>query len=644
MVLIGAVIALYLAALSFALVTARSAMLTGADEIHGVQASVTTPSIEHAPLTTLDRIEPSLLQAQSNFAGADNRLRYFAPILRHLGWLPRYGPDIAAAPAAAALGRQATAGAVDIVEGLRAALRSMQRGPGASRTNASVLLHQIAAGRPRFTQACSSLSDAETTRRQLGGYRSSVITSRLRTIDRDLPKLLELCRVLVLLPPMMGFHHPTRYLIGYQNPNQIRASGGFLGSAGLLTLNDGKASQRFTGTWLRDNLSYRPPDPVAVEEGEPAWLFRDSNWSPDFRTTAALQRFFARLDLGWDVQGVIDVTPQATADALKALGAFYSPEYHRWISAANVASLVDYYTHRAHENQVGPSHAGTGDTQRKQFIAIVGSHLFSQLGSLTPMAAVRLATVMGDAILHGDVLINFSNPAAQQLVLQAGASGRVNPTTSDYLYVLHSNLSYNKINAYVHVQTAYRVTVRADRWLQSDLTLRFRNVPAPAYIYKDSYGPGAGRTGTAADYADYVRILVPDGAQILTQSGWTTPWAPGPAYGKTMLAGYIIVRKGETRTVHIRYIVPPNVFASSNGARYRLLIQHQPGVTPDSVSVAVDADGRIHHWSVSSPSADWSVSLPVKLRPFHPLPLPRNPFPLVAPGHWIEPHTFLGKR
>lgn len=635
---------LYFVAMLIALVTARSAMLSGVGEIHSLQSSITATQVERDPLAALDRADPSLQRAESDFAGADSSLRWFAPVVRHLGWLPRFGQELAAAPAAAALGHDATSGALGLLDGLRPVLTWSGRGPGSSRLSASVLLNRIAANAPGFSQACTSLSDAEDARRQFAGYSSSTITSRLATVDRELPRLTLLCRTLVVLPGILGYRRPASYLIAYLNPNQIRASGGFLGSAGLLTLRDGKASQHFTGTGLLDNLSYRPPDPIAMEEGEPGWLFRDSNWSPDFPTSAALERFFASLDLGWKVQGVLNLTPQATVDAVRALGSFYSPEYHRWITPGNVAVLADYYAHRAHEDQVGPFHYKSGDTARKQFIAIVGSHLFSQLSALTPTKAVRLLNAMGDAISHGDLLVNFTDPAAQQLVTQAGAAGGVNRTTGDYLYVVHSNLSYNKINAYVHVRTAYHVTVRQDRWLQSDLTLTFHNVPAPAYIYDGSYGPGAGRTGVPADYADYVRVLVPAGAQLLHQSGWTTEWSPGPAYGKTELGGYIIVRKGQTRTVHLSYVTPPNVFSWSQGRDYRLTVQHQPGMTLDRLDVSVSVDGHRYQRSIRSPSSDWSVSLPVSRRSYHPLPLPNNPFPVVAPGHWIEPHTYFGLR
>jgi hypothetical protein len=629
---------LYAGALGVSLLLARSAMLDGAATLRQVQNGLSLTDLERSPLGALHRVMPALNRAEGDFARADNRLAPFAPILRRLGWVPVIGQDLSAAPLAATLGKETTAGTAT----LATAITPVLAGDGAGRLTIGTILNRVDASLPAITGSCSSFSAASSTRAAIGAHPPSVLVGPLHTLDRDLPNLLTLCRALAAVPGLLGVHGPASYLVAYQNPNQIRASGGFLGSAALLTVRRGIVRQQFTGTWLQDKLTYLPPIAVGQEDGEPAWLFRDSNWSPDFPTSAALQRFFARLDLGWRVDGVIDVTPQAVAGALRGFGPLYVPEYRRWVSAANVASLAEYYAHRA--TNTGPRHTGSGDTQRKQFFGIVAQHLFARIHTLTPGTLVRVARGLGDAVRTGDLQLNFTTPKDQWLADRIGAAGRVNPTQSDYLQVIDSNISYNKINPYIRESVAYHATVLPTRWVQSDLTLTYSDVPAPEYIYADSYGPGAGRTGTAADYGDFVRILAPNGARLLSASGWLRPYPSGPAYGKTMFAGYLIVRRGQTRSVHVRYLTPPNVFASSGGGQYRFLLQHQPGAHLAGVGVAVTADGRTRSWTVTPAGTDWSVTVPVQRRPYSPIALPPNPFPVVAPGHWLEPGTYLGRR
>ncbi|MGH2443694.1 MAG: hypothetical protein ACRDFX_11115, partial [Chloroflexota bacterium] len=340
---------------------------------------------------------------------------------------------------------------------------------------------------------------------------------------------------------------------------------------------------------------------------------------------------------------VININTSAAADVLRATGSFYSTDYHRMITAGNVANLADYYAH--YTRNTGPLHTGSLDTQRKQFIGIVANHLFHELGALSLDQLVRLGDRLRIAVKHRDILVNLNASGPQSLVRQLGAAGAINPTTGDYLNVVDSNLSYNKINPYVHESISYRAHILPNRWLLSSVTLRYRNVPAPAYIYEDSFGPGAGKTGGPADYADFVRIYVPAGASLTSQSGWSQAWSPGPAYGKEMFSGYIIVRKGQTRTVTVRYLVPANVFSWSAGRRYRLVVQHQPGTSPDSLRI--DVLGA-HHRGVSRvmrhPYVDAVIGLRVPPVRLQVLQLPKSTPVVVAPGHEIEPHTVLALR
>jgi hypothetical protein len=109
-----------------------------------------------------------------------------------------------------------------------------------------------------------------------------------------------------------------------------------------------------------------------------------------------------------------------------------------------------------------------------------------------------------------------------------------------------------------------------------------------------------------------------------------------------MFCGYLIVPRDQTRIVKLEYVVPPNVFTWSAGQWYRLVVQHQPGSHPMAMSISVTQDdGRTVSWTVQRPVLDWSTTVHIVRRPFQAIPLPQEAPPVVAPGHWIEPHAFL---
>jgi hypothetical protein len=441
---------------------------------------------------------------------------------------------------------------------------------------------------------------------------------------------------------LLGYPQPYTYLFAYQDSEEIKATGGFIGSMALVTVEGGKVRQEFQGTDVRDNLSVPPPEPMQLYNRDFAWLFRDANWSPDFPTSAQLERYFLRLDFHRDVAGVVNLTPQAIGDVLAATGPVYSPEYGQWIRSDNVARLADYYAHWTN-GWGGPQQFANADTRRKQFMQIVAQHILTKMSSLSPAQWIGLLKELSQAVGRRDILVYFTDPEAERLARLTGADGEINRTSSDYLYVVDTNFSYNKLSKYVHTAVTYNVRVRPDRWLDAHLTVSYRNVGAPASLERQGWwGPGAGRLGAWNDYASFLRIFVPAGAEILSQSGWYQPWTPGSAYGKTMFSGYVIVRAGRTSTVRLHYVVPPNVFNASHGREYRLTVQHQPGSLPGRWAISVAAGGKqILSRVVPHPVGDLTAAAAVQPGPYTPIPLTRDGSGVVAPGHVIEPHAYL---
>lgn len=581
------------------------------------------------------RAQRHVARAEVDFASARRWLDPLAPVLAPLALLPGPAPTLSAAPALARTAQDAAAGTSSLLTALVPVANDVQR-----KISVPVLVKALASAHAPIASACVSLRSASADARALTpkqlaalGRRASKLIGAIRQMDGG-------CHALLLLPTLLGVHTPQTYLVAYQDTQELKATGGFMGSLSLVTVKDGVPNHRFSGAWLNhQNLSIPPPDPMLVYNDEPAWLFMDSNWSPNFPTSAALERYFARLDMGLQVQGVINVSPQAVQDILRALGPVHVPEYHITVTAANVVTLADYYTHWTPHS--GPKHFSNEDTQRQQFIGIVANHIFARLSTASPRQMYRLVTAVQHALSLQTLLLNFTNPAAQRLLTREGLSGRIDPWRGDYLYVVDTNLSYNKINPYISETVHYHTHIQPNGWLHSSLTIHLHNTPSPHH-WRDAYGPGAGTLGGWDDYADYIRIYVPLGSQVIAQSGWYQPWTPGNAYGKTELSGYVIVRRGQSRTITVSYVVPPNVWDPTGGKSYVLRMQHQPGSTPKSWSVVVTGPtGASRSWSVANPQSELTVEAPYHPASFAPIPLPSAPVPAVAPGAVIEPHALL---
>lgn len=652
------IIALFIATI-YAILSTPGELMAGAQELQLAETQLKSTRHQTA-LQILDRAQAATSRAHDDFAAANVRLTPLAPILDHLGWLPRFGPRLAAAAPVARTATLTTAGILPLLSGIHPIAAEITEQSQHNGLQPATLLRQLAAGRPEFRQSCTLFVQALEARSQVPAHNDPAVSGPLRTFDKVLPRLRALCGGLQVLPGILGYPKPRTYLVAYQDPFELRAEGGFIGSAGLLTLHDGTMRQQFGSTGFMgspglsfgadDDLNIAPPQPDRAYNNDPVWLFRDSSWSPNFPTSAQIEAYIFKADSHKTVDGVINLVPQAAADLLRATGPLYIPEYHRVVSASNVAALSYYYTQvvplhlrQLGRNAYGPYTYANPDTQRKQFIGIVAQHIFERLGHLNAGTLQRLVPALHTAFRQKDLLLYVRDPAAESFIHVLGAGGRINPTSADYLYMVDDNLSFNKVNRWIHVRWQYHVHIRRDRWLDVRLTIHYHNAPAPATRGNMEWmGPCGGACGSWGDYATFLRIYTPNGAQLVDQTGWTQPWTPGPAYGKTEFDGYLIVRRGRSATVTLHYVVPPNVFSWSRGSRYRLTVQRQPGSHPDEGTVQVSwGRGQRYQHILVAPRQDWSTTLRIPRLPFHAIPLPADPQPTVAPNHWIEPHTYL---
>jgi len=96
------------------------------------------------------------------------------------------------------------------------------------------------------------------------------------------------------LPGLIGFNGPRKYLILFQNNNEIRPTGGFIGSYAFLYLNEGKIEElSIDDIYNPDgqidvrNIRVTPPKPIGDFLIEDRMYIRNANWDPDLPRSAA---------------------------------------------------------------------------------------------------------------------------------------------------------------------------------------------------------------------------------------------------------------------------------------------------------------------------------------------------------------------
>jgi len=431
------------------------------------------------------------------------------------------------------------------------------------------LVDHLAASRASLSAAAALLDQAAAVRQRIAARAlpsmAQTAFARLDPLVAPAPAAL---RALAALPAALGADGPRDYLVVPQNSEDLRASGGFIGTVGILHVVHGQArlidaedSYAIDGG-RRPNVD--PPLPIGVH-GWTAWYFRDANWSADFPTTARLLETFYRLGTGRHVDGVIAFDSLLTPRLLTLTGPVVVPGYGDILTPLNAFARID-----AHVNILnGPTN--------KAFAVAAYQETFTRLLALSGPSAKLALTVATDSVRARDLLLYADDPRIEAAVRLAGADGAIAATRGDYLYAVDTNTSTNKVNQFVRESLSYRARIARDRGVVATATLTYTNTADTTNLAPQNGAPF---------YSDFVRLFVPADSTLLAATGLNETWPTYAAHGKTQFSGYFEAPSHQSRTIVFRYRIPPTVDA---GDRYTLLVQRQPGTAAMPLTIDIAA-------------------------------------------------------
>ena len=153
-----------------------------------------------------------------------------------------------------------------------------------------------------------------------------------------------------LAPAIFGGEGPRTYLLVVQNNAESRATGGFIGSYGLITAQDGKldvGDLLRTTTWnstLRKlpDVTFNAPDDYRTRytQFDPATTLQNVNLSPDFPSVAQVLMSLAPQAGLTKVDGVLAVDPEGLAALLQLTGPVDVAGWPTPITAENVVKVT----------------------------------------------------------------------------------------------------------------------------------------------------------------------------------------------------------------------------------------------------------------------------------------------------------------
>jgi hypothetical protein len=564
---------------------AAQARLALAD-LNRVEAIARNPKSEALP-----ELQQHLAALDTHLTAAQAEAGPFLWLASRLGWLPSVGPSIRAVPPLLEVATQTVGGAhqaLDALDPVLALANSADQGDLLAKATPS-----LAAAAPELAAAEARLARAEEERTSITGPLHPRLAALVERVDRILPMARMALQAGQALPALLGADGPRTYLILAQNNHELRGTGGFISAVGFVRVEDGRiTSLKLADSYSVDNLQQPhpiPPPALSEQMGAQILLLRDSNWSPDFPSTAQVARALYEQDQGIATDGAIALDLEATRLMVGGLGSVQLEGIDGPVTADNVIARMKQAWEAPSTSQDSLQSGVTGDwwLKRKDFMGQLMTGALGKLQSganLDPAALARALLAMLD---ERHLQIAVDDPTLSSLLAARGWDGALHPQEGgDFLAVVDSNVGFNKANAAVKQEIAYDVG-SGTNGIEATLTLTYTHT-APALPASEPCDRTP-RYGTSYDdlirrcYWDYLRVYVPEGSELLAAEGLKGANAEPGEQRTTVLAGDFVLRPGDQHTVTLRYRVP---FAAGS-TPYRLDVRKQAGTlaTPLHASV-----------------------------------------------------------
>ncbi|HWQ99616.1 MAG TPA: DUF4012 domain-containing protein, partial [Candidatus Methylomirabilis sp.] len=429
-----------------------------------------------------------------------------------------------------------------------------------------------------------------------------------------------------LLMNVLGKNEPRRYLIVFQNPSELRPTGGFMGSYAELKVDRGEITSLIVppgGTYdLQGQLTARvaPPEPLRLIANR--WEFQDANWSPDFRVASAKLRSFWSKSGGPTVDGVLAVNATVVEKLLALTGPIELPELGKTITSDNFM----FETQKAVEIEYDRV-----ENKPKKILGLLAPKILERLKAMKQDQWLVLLGTLSDAMETKDIQVALSEPDEDALAQRFGWSGQLKPASGDALAVIGANIAGQKTDLAIRERADHVAEIKPNGSITDTVTLTREHTASKGELFR------------GVRNVSYLRFFVPRGSALIDAEGFESPnpslfeplrddvtidpdeaanaktltrhpsgldvWDEGD---RTVIGGWSMVDPGGTKSLRVTYRLPFSAFdvrdrlhagpgterGTDARAAYTLLLTSQSGKSSRNVTSSVKLpEGWTLHWS-----------------------------------------------
>ena len=431
------------------------------------------------------------------------------------------------------------------------------------------------------------------------------LRAKLNEVDLMLSQAAVMART---TPTLLGYPQERTYLFLLQNSDELRPTGGFIGTVGILKIKDAEIKSFETRNVYEMDVNAEkidkvtPPDPIAKYLKVKGWYLRDANWSPDFPVSVVqIEKLFQR-EAGLsgspfspqNLDGVIAITPKLLEDFLKISGAIEIKGFV--FSSENFTERLEYLV------EVGYEKIGESYSTRKNIIGLLGAEMIKRFENLKMNQWVELFGILQKNLGEKQMLLAFHDALLQEEINRQNWGGQVRGASMDYLMFIDANMAALKTDQYVKRAVSYQIGFNSKGDLVARASMNYKNTGT--FTWKSTR------------YRTYTRLYVPEGSQLIRTEGSMSADKSVVAgktdvyneLGKTVFGAFISIEPGKSGTLTFEYQLPDKIKELILDGHYSLLAQKQAGTDGHTFALSLNFPEKITSAVPAEEKSEWGNS------------------------------------
>lgn len=367
-----------------------------------------------------------------------------------------------------------------------------------------------------------------------------------------------------------------RYLILFQNDNELRPTGGFLTAYAVINVTDGKVEAEKSDDIYELDQKFRKNIPIPEELGrylttEKYLNLRDMNISPDFKV--AMDLFFENYKTvdgePQDIDGIISVDTHFLTNLMNVLGPVEVPGYGTFTAETDPRCDCPQIIYVLSEIITRPTPYLRED--RKGILGPLMRSLLTKAYTAPKQTWPALFQTGFTSIQNRHAQFYFLDEEAQNAAELAQVAGRMVPPKNgeDFLAIVNANLAGAKSNLFVTYDVKQVVAAApVDGMLEKTVTITYKNSRKA-----DNCNLEAGLLCLNSTLKDWTRLYIPQGSELISAEGFLEQAKTYDENGFTVIDGFFTLEPLGSAKLTFTYKVP-----YENMNDYEVTIWKQGGI------------------------------------------------------------------